>query len=213
MGNVVARAHVCVCVCVCVCLCLCVCVRACVCVFGGWGWGWVMGQFKQKLPPPPKTRTTNHTSPFTIKCVWNHQFPWKRSYHFVLTIIIIIRRRRRRNLIYIAQFDTNGILTALYIVIKYIQMQYVHIINMNNRHNGRTINSNQSVAVLLMFHPRVIRSTRVTLFEARLVGDNVLPAPPLSLTVVVMRFIIWDIRGGWPWQLYGGLWARGTRWR
>ena len=36
-------------------------------------------------------------------------------------IIIII------NLIYIAQFDTNGILTALYIVITYIQMQYVHV--------------------------------------------------------------------------------------
>ena len=36
------------------------------------------------------------------------------------TIIII-------NLIYIAQFDTNGILTALYIVITYIQMQYVHV--------------------------------------------------------------------------------------
>ena len=31
------------------------------------------------------------------------------------------------NLIYIAQFDTNGIFTALYILIKYIQMQYVHI--------------------------------------------------------------------------------------
>ena len=31
------------------------------------------------------------------------------------------------NLIYIAQFDTNGIFTALYIAIQYIQMQYVHI--------------------------------------------------------------------------------------
>ena len=38
----------------------------------------------------------------------------------VLIIIII-------NLIYIAQFDTNGILKALYIVITYIQMQYVHV--------------------------------------------------------------------------------------
>ena len=38
-----------------------------------------------------------------------------------MIIIIII------NLIYIAQFDTNGILTALYIVITYIQMQYVHV--------------------------------------------------------------------------------------
>ena len=36
-------------------------------------------------------------------------------------IIIII------NIIYIDQFDTNGILTALYIVITYIQMQYVHV--------------------------------------------------------------------------------------
>ena len=27
----------------------------------------------------------------------------------------------------IAQFDTNGILTALYTVITYIQMQYVHV--------------------------------------------------------------------------------------
>ena len=39
----------------------------------------------------------------------------------IIIIIIII------HLIYIAQFDTNGILTALYKVIKYIQMQYVHI--------------------------------------------------------------------------------------
>ena len=31
------------------------------------------------------------------------------------------------NLLYIVQFDTNGILTALYIVIKYIQTQYMHI--------------------------------------------------------------------------------------
>ena len=38
-----------------------------------------------------------------------------------IIIIIII------NLIYIAQFDTNGILTVLYIVIMYIQMQYVHV--------------------------------------------------------------------------------------
>ena len=38
-----------------------------------------------------------------------------------MIIIIII------NLIYIAQFDANGILTALYIVITYIQMQYVHV--------------------------------------------------------------------------------------
>ena len=39
----------------------------------------------------------------------------------IIIIIIII------NLIYITEFDTNGILTALYIVITYIQMQYVHV--------------------------------------------------------------------------------------
>ena len=43
------------------------------------------------------------------------------------TIIIIIIMIIIINLIYIAQFDTNGILTALYIVITYIQMQYVHV--------------------------------------------------------------------------------------
>ena len=31
------------------------------------------------------------------------------------------------NPIYIAQFDTNGILTALYIVTTYIKMQYEHV--------------------------------------------------------------------------------------
>ena len=31
------------------------------------------------------------------------------------------------NLIHIAQFDTNGILTSLYIVITYIQLQHVHV--------------------------------------------------------------------------------------
>ena len=41
--------------------------------------------------------------------------------HVIIIIIITI------NLIYIAQFDTNRILTALYIVITYIQMQYVHV--------------------------------------------------------------------------------------
>ena len=39
----------------------------------------------------------------------------------VIIIIMII------NLIYTAQFDAKDILTALYIVIKYIEMQYVHI--------------------------------------------------------------------------------------
>ena len=36
----------------------------------------------------------------------------------IITVII--------NLIYVAQLDTNGILAALYIVIKYIQMRYMH---------------------------------------------------------------------------------------
>ena len=39
---------------------------------------------------------------------------------------IICNNNNKSNL-YIAPFDTNGILTALYIVITYIQMQYVHI--------------------------------------------------------------------------------------
>ena len=46
---------------------------------------------------------------------------YKTALIIIMIIIIII------NLIYIAQFDTNGILTALYIVITYIQMQYVHV--------------------------------------------------------------------------------------
>ena len=41
-------------------------------------------------------------------------FTWRQNRHFLIIII---------NLIYIAQFDTNGILTALYIVIRYIQTQ------------------------------------------------------------------------------------------
>ena len=45
----------------------------------------------------------------------------------IITIIIIIIIIIIINLIYIAQFDTNGILTALYIVITYIQRQYVHV--------------------------------------------------------------------------------------
>ena len=47
-------------------------------------------------------------------------------WHTVLIDTLKIIIRRRRNLIYVAQFDTNGILTALYIVITYIQMQCVH---------------------------------------------------------------------------------------
>ena len=44
-----------------------------------------------------------------------------RHYLCIASLLTII------NLIYIAQFDTNGILTALCIVIQYIQMQHVHI--------------------------------------------------------------------------------------
>ena len=36
------------------------------------------------------------------------------------------RRRRRRHLIYVAQCDTNGILTALYTVIKYNLQMNIH---------------------------------------------------------------------------------------
>ena len=45
----------------------------------------------------------------------------------IIIIIIIIIITIIINLIHIAQFDTNGILTALYIVIMYIQIQYVHV--------------------------------------------------------------------------------------
>ena len=41
--------------------------------------------------------------------------------HSAFMIIMIIY------LIYIAQFDTSGILTVLYIVIQYIETQYMHI--------------------------------------------------------------------------------------
>ena len=45
----------------------------------------------------------------------------------IVIIITIATTTKIINLIYIAQFDTNGILTALYIVIACIQMQCVHI--------------------------------------------------------------------------------------
>ena len=45
----------------------------------------------------------------------------------IITLITIIKIIIIINLIYIAQFDTNGILTALYIVITYLQMHYVHV--------------------------------------------------------------------------------------
>ena len=44
-----------------------------------------------------------------------------------IIIIIIIIIMIIINLIYIVQFDSNGILTALYIDIQYIQMQYMHL--------------------------------------------------------------------------------------
>ena len=51
-----------------------------------------------------------------------HYATYSTIHSTIIIIIIMIN-----NLIYIAQFDTNGILTALYIVITYIQMQYVHV--------------------------------------------------------------------------------------
>ena len=49
---------------------------------------------------------------------------WREPLASRLIIIIIMTIT---NLIYIAQFDTKSILTALYIVIKDIQTQYMHI--------------------------------------------------------------------------------------
>ena len=49
----------------------------------------------------------------------------------IITLIIIIIIIIIINLIYIAQFNTNGILTALYIVIKHIQMQHVPHMNIH----------------------------------------------------------------------------------
>ena len=97
-----------------------------------------------RLPPQPQLP---HTC--TISACWRHRVDfetWQRMFlvhrihesllfllvrcfsslyfKFLVTdliIVIII------SLIYIAQFNTNGILTALYIVITYIQMQYVHV--------------------------------------------------------------------------------------
>ena len=72
--------------------------------------------------------------PDQLKSVWEND---TKRFCFVLTVwpptkvrvndsgIIIIKIII--NIIYIAQFDTNGILTVLYIVITYIQMQYVHV--------------------------------------------------------------------------------------
>ena len=82
---------------------------------------------------PPSTKEFNQSEPCSHILCWKHlEHPSSCSWalktaarqgrkHQLIIIIIII------NLIYIAQFDTNGILTALYIVITYIQMQYVHV--------------------------------------------------------------------------------------
>ena len=61
---------------------------------------------QKKISPQPDGSKEGQT----CGCIMQHSKPSKP------TIIIII------NLIYIAQFDINGILTALYIVITYIQM-------------------------------------------------------------------------------------------
>ena len=62
----------------------------------------------------------NFSMTFTQVCACVYVCACVRVRILCRSIIII-------NLIYIAQFDTNGILTALYIVITYIQMQYVHV--------------------------------------------------------------------------------------
>ena len=49
----------------------------------------------------------------------------------MMMMIIIIIIRRRNHLIHTAQFDTNGTLTALYMVIQYIYMQYRHIMDIH----------------------------------------------------------------------------------
>ena len=56
---------------------------------------------------------------------YDNNTPYSLQVIIIIIIIIII------NLIYIGQFDTNGILTALYIVITYIQMQYETIISVH----------------------------------------------------------------------------------
>ena len=74
-----------------------------------------------KVRAPAKRDRRAHSHQLArIQCLRNYQ---RHSFlpRTIIIIIIII------NLIYIAQFDTNGILTALYIVITYIQMQYVHV--------------------------------------------------------------------------------------
>ena len=65
-------------------------------------------------------RTHTHTHTHTCACTFTHTHTHKHTHTHTQWII---------NLIYIAQFNTNGILTALYIVITYIQMQYVHVWN------------------------------------------------------------------------------------
>ena len=62
--------------------------------------------------------TYTHTPSHVQIYIYRHTN--KIAHTHIANLIII-------NLIYIAQFDTNGILTALYIVITYIQMQYVHV--------------------------------------------------------------------------------------
>ena len=47
--------------------------------------------------------------------------------HFLLSEWIIVIIIITRNLIYIVQLDTDGILKVLYITVRYIQMQCVHI--------------------------------------------------------------------------------------
>ena len=52
----------------------------------------------------------------------------------MITIIIMIKILVIINLIYIARFDIKGILTAQYIVIKYIQMHYMYLLIVIHEH-------------------------------------------------------------------------------
>ena len=110
----------------------CVCAHACLCVYAcapATAWTWVcFGKFFRNylfrwikpihfLLLPAPLESTIQIYLLTAEINTNSQK------HTIIVIIIIIII----NLIYIAQFNTNGILTALYVVIMYIQMQCVRI--------------------------------------------------------------------------------------
>ena len=74
-----------------------------------------MRKERKRTKPPASVPDQKYSGQPDLGCNFS------RPQCLIIIIIIII------NLIYIAQFNTNGILTALYIVITYIQMQYVHV--------------------------------------------------------------------------------------